>query len=210
MKVWQKIATAALLIILLPIFGIMLHNINQYEQSAKCNSIYTMSRSCITYIPVTIAKDQRKKDVSSYCNSNCYSHNEYVITAKTQTGKEVTVSVGKSREDLRIGDSAEIISWNGSYIGVSGHNKSSYDYGWHPHLAKNVLEISIFLLAILALVLLWDILESVNHQTLAKVIIKVQNLMQHVSRAAIIIWLATTYLTLLFTLALGLFMRLLV
>lgn len=210
MKVWQKVLGTALLVILMPVFGIMLHNINHYEKATKCNSASTVSRSCIAYIPVTITKDQKKEEVSSCYNGNCYSHNEYAITAKTQTGKKVTVSVGQSRKDLRIGDSAEIISWDGDYIGVSGNNRSSYDYGWHPQFAKTTLIFSIALLIIFGIVLVWDVFESSARGSSTRLTVKIQDLAQHINSN--VIWISATilYIILVFTMLEGLFMGLLV
>lgn len=210
MKVWQRVLGAVLLVILLPIFGIMLHNINHYYWATKCDSASTVSRSCIAYVPVTIVKEQKKEEVSACYNGNCSDHNEYVITAKTQTGKKVTVSVGQSRKDLRIGDSAEIISWNGDYIGINGHNKTSYDYGWHPQLAKTALIFSITLLIIFGIVLAWDVFEASTGGRFTRLTIKIQDLAQHASSAVVWIPSAIVCIVIVFTVLEGLFMDLLV
>lgn len=152
MKRWQRTLLTVVVVVLLPIFGIMLHNLNQYDPAKRCSSPNTVSRACVTYVPGNVAKEQEPEDTESCGNGGCSGHTEYKFVVKTQSGKEVTISVGESRKDLRQGDSVELIRWGNKLIGINGHGRPSYLDLWHPLLAQILLWVSIALLAALGAV----------------------------------------------------------
>lgn len=142
MKAWQGLLVLIASFALLPFLGISLHHSFDYEDAARCSVSTTNSTKCVSYVSAVITEPQEVTEETS-CYYNCYSHTEYVITAKTENAEIVEIAIGESRTDLMPAIGAELLRWNGHYIGIQNSERLSYVYGWHPHLLKTLLVVCI-------------------------------------------------------------------